>query len=506
MGARELHQTKYVRGTQLVQAKELACLIKNRFGERGLFGKKVKGLKLTKTLTLPDAVITSHICILGTTGVGKSTLIKTLLEQVREKHPDDLAIIFDIKGEYLSAFYKDGDLIFNPLDKRCIHWNLFSDIKDTIEISDIARAFIPLKEGQNSYFYNAAKDVFASILEILWKKQEWSYERLWEVITMNPRDLLEFLTKNSHLGGAIGAQHISKPDSPQTQGVIATAIEHLHPIRTLIGLLDKNNGISLREWLQKGKGWLFLPYLPAYSSLLAPLFTALVNLLMIESLMQPDYPPRRIFFVLDELGNLLTLPKLSTIVAVGRSKNVSVWLGTQTIAKLDVRYTPGVCKDVLNNCNTKILFRVTDPDTAKFCEQLLGQQEFEERKKSYSLGVENVRDGVSFQRVDVTKPIVLASEFYNLPNLHFFIKIADLPPAKDVLIFKKFLAKIETFIKRNIPEPSQLKEEIETKQKKQLKPEQKTEQLEKETQKDYEKGHEPEFNNGGNEEDQGLSY
>jgi len=321
---------------------------------------------------------------------------------------------------------------------------------------------------------------------------------------MSPVDLLNFL--RSHPAGAIGAQHISNPTSPQTQGVIATLVEHLHPVRVLLGLLNNENGISLREWLQKGTGWLFLPYLPAYSSLLAPLFTALVNLLMIESLMQPDYPSRRIFFILDELGNLLTLPKLSTIVAVGRSKNVSVWLGTQTIAKLDVRYTPGVCKDILNNCNTKILFRVTDPDTAKFCEQLLGQQEFEERKKSYSLGVENVRDGVSFQRVDVTKPIVLASEFYNLPNLHFFIKIADLPPAKDVLIFKKFLAKIESFVKRNIPEPERLKEEVETGQKRQLKTEQKTEQLEKETQKDYEKGHEPEFNNGGNEEDQGLGY
>jgi hypothetical protein len=144
-------------------------------------------------------------------------LIKTLLEQVREKHPDDLAIIFDIKGEYLSVFYRNGDLIFNPLDERCIHWNLFSDIKDTIEISDIARAFIPPKEGQNSYFYNAAKDVFAGILEILWKQKEWSYERLWKVITMPPKDLLAFLT--SHPAGAIGAQHISRPDSPQTPDI-----------------------------------------------------------------------------------------------------------------------------------------------------------------------------------------------------------------------------------------------------------------------------------------------
>ena len=34
VGARELHQTKYVRGTQLVQAKKLAHLIKEKFGKK----------------------------------------------------------------------------------------------------------------------------------------------------------------------------------------------------------------------------------------------------------------------------------------------------------------------------------------------------------------------------------------------------------------------------------------------------------------------------------------
>ena len=295
---------------------------------------------------------------------------------------------------------------------------------------------------------------------------------------MSPKDLLTFLA--SHPAGAIGTQHISKPDSPQTQGVIATTVEHLHPIRAMLGLIPQGGGISLREWLRDGTGWLFLPYLPAYSSLLAPLFTALVNLLMTEVLMLPDYPSRRIFFVLDELGNLLKLQKLSQLVAVGRSKGAAVILGTQTIAKLNARYGPEVVKDIMNNCNLKLIFRLNDPDSARFAEQLLGTVEAEEKRRTDSLGVLDYKDGVSISTYVTQRSIVLASEFMHLPNLTCFIKIFDLFPARDEVKFKKFTGSTHAFVKREIPEPVPEVNENPTSTEKQLKPQQ-TEQKKSQT-------------------------
>ncbi len=432
---KKLHETIYLRGTKLIPAKELNKQLRKKFGK--------SRIRLTKHIWLPESIENFHIAILGATGTGKSTLIKSILYQIKKiRKKGDIGVIFDLKGEYLSAFYDETrDLIFNPVDARCVGWNMFADIKNPLEIQDFARAFIPQQEGKNTYFYDAAKDVLASILEIMWRKKEYDYSKIWNLITARPDELLYFLEENKHLGGAIGAKHIFKPDSPQTQGVMGVLMEHCRVFRLLVGMKPE---ISLREWIRTTKeSWLFLPLLPQYSEMIAPLFTAIVNLLFTEVLSFPDYPERKTWFILDELGNLRALPKFSQLLGVCRSKNACVVIGTQTTVKLDAIYGQAIRKDILNNCNIKVLLRTNDPDSAKHMEEMVGHQEFEEGRKSYSMGVMDVRDGTTVTRQDVVKPVVMASEFAHLPNLTGVVKVMEMFPAKDEIPFRKFEAKVE---------------------------------------------------------------
>jgi type IV secretory pathway TraG/TraD family ATPase VirD4 len=260
--------------------------------------------------------------------------------------------------------------------------------------------------------------------------------------------------------------------------VVATLAEYLYPVQVLFGLdnLNKEKPISLRKWIREGTGWLFLPFFTAYASLLAPLYSALVNLLMIETLMLPDYPAHKTFFILDELGNLLKLPKLSQLIAVGRSKNAGVILGTQTVAKLNSIYSADIVRDIMNNCNLKVIFRVNDPASAKFASELLGEAEVEEKRRTDSLGVMDYKDGVSISTSVATRPVVLPGELMHLPNLNCYLKIFDLFPARDEVLFKKFENKIDSFIKREIPSPVYSVLEENKPEQKQLISEQKPEQ------------------------------
>jgi len=436
---RDLHTPTYLRGAKLLKPKEVNKQLKERYGKARI--------KLTKHIALPEKLESRGILILGTVGTGKSTLIKSILSSLRNE--DDIAVIFDLKGEYLSAFYdKTRDLIFNPLDSRSVVWNLFRDIKSVLEVQDTASTFIPVIQGQNVYFYEAARRLFAAILEILYRKNEWDYNTLYQTLTLPPGELLAFLMENRHLGGGQAIADISKPDSGQTQGVISQMLNYIQVFR-LLQDVKAEDGISIRDWVREARGsWLFLPIPAQFSNLLKPIHTALINMLMTEVLSFKNYPRRKTWFILDELGSLLQIPKLNELADTGRSKGVCIVIGTQTIAKLDAVYSPSNRKDLLNVINTKILLRVACPETAQYCEKLLGQQEWEELKKSHSFGVDDIRDGLNFSKQDMIKPIVLASEFMQLPDLTAYVKIAELPPALDKIPFKKFEEKIESFILR----------------------------------------------------------
>jgi hypothetical protein len=73
---------------------------------------------------IPKRLESSHIMLMGDTGSGKSSAIRQILRQVKER--GESAIVYDPAMDFISEFYSPerGDLILNPLDERCPYWNL----------------------------------------------------------------------------------------------------------------------------------------------------------------------------------------------------------------------------------------------------------------------------------------------------------------------------------------------------------------------------------------------
>ena len=83
------------------------------------------------SIKLPKSITRQHVGFIGTIGAGKTQGMMQLFENLG----DAKKIIVDIKGDYISMLQKDIDLIFCPLDKRTLGWNIFNDIKTYQDIT-----------------------------------------------------------------------------------------------------------------------------------------------------------------------------------------------------------------------------------------------------------------------------------------------------------------------------------------------------------------------------------
>ena len=70
-------------------------------------------------IIITDKLLTMGLLFLGDAGQGKTNTMLSLTGQILENlEENDLAVIFDLKGDYQETFYEDGDLILNALDDK----------------------------------------------------------------------------------------------------------------------------------------------------------------------------------------------------------------------------------------------------------------------------------------------------------------------------------------------------------------------------------------------------
>ena len=89
------------------------------------------------SLDLPPSVATRHFLLVGTTGCGKTTLLRRLEQSVLPEigtSKDCRAIVFDPKNDVvpqLAAIAPDAELVItNPFDVRATAWDVAADVNE----------------------------------------------------------------------------------------------------------------------------------------------------------------------------------------------------------------------------------------------------------------------------------------------------------------------------------------------------------------------------------------
>jgi type IV secretory pathway TraG/TraD family ATPase VirD4 len=368
-----------------------------------------------------------HFKLIGTTGTGKSTAIREVLQSALDR--GDRAIIADPDGGYLDQFFDadQGDLILNPFDKRSRSWDLFAELSDEFDVEQLARALIPDTEGEERSWRSYARTFFTAVTQQLWAlartgRHTITLSELYRVLTMASHEELKILVQDTPAQSFLECGNERMFGS--IRSVAASSVAAL-------AYVARHQGapLSLRHWIRSAAGHraLFLPYSATQIAALRSLISAWLRLTIFETMSGPDRD-QRLWFIVDELDALGTIDGLKDALARLRKFGGRCVLGFQSIAQVSDTYGQGEAQTIVENCGNTLILRCSASEqggTARFASRLIGDREVIRPHQTRSRRPGEWQYARSYSEQHVTEAAVLPSEIEQLPDLAGYVKFAS---------------------------------------------------------------------------------
>ena len=187
------------------------------------------------------------------------------MQQVIEK--GERAIIVDTVGTYVADYFRpDRDILLNPLDYRAKSWNFCDEcVGDQVLLNQIAECIVP-SENRNEVFWDeAARIVFVESM----KKIILAGKSTKHLLKMLERPASEW---QAFLKDTYGASLMDKDAEKMAISIRATLINHLACFKCLKE--PDTEQVSIKKWIQSGKGFLFFSCTPEQRSLITPMLAS----------------------------------------------------------------------------------------------------------------------------------------------------------------------------------------------------------------------------------------
>jgi len=326
------------------------------------------GITTNVTFSIEDRL--KHTHIIGATGTGKSTLIANLMLQDIQKGIG--IVLFDPHGDLVDDIiaripkHRMNDVVLvDPADiEYPVGLNILqahSDIEKEVLSSDLVAAFRKYAtswgDQMNAVFGNA-------ILAILENKNGGSIHDL-------RRFLIEREFRNTYL------QNVTDPSvlyywqkeypllKTNSIGPILTRLDTFLRPKSIRNMVVQKTGLDFESLLNANK----IILLKLSQGLIGVENSFLLGSLMLSKIHQAVFRRQQqanrnpIFIYLDEFQNFIT-PSIKEMLSGIRKYNVGLTLSHQDLQQLQ-REDGELLNSVLGNINTRIVFRVGEPDAKK---------------------------------------------------------------------------------------------------------------------------------------------
>jgi type IV secretory pathway TraG/TraD family ATPase VirD4 len=377
-------------------------------------------------IAVPFEDESKHFKFMGTTGSGKSTAIRELLDGALKR--GDRAVIADPDGAYLSRFYSRsrGDVILNPFDVRSAKWDLFSELKNPYDIDQMARAFIPDRGSADPTWTNYGRTFFSALARQA-RGSGADMAQLYRLLTAAKREELQVL-----LEGTPAAPFLEEGNEKLFGSVRATTTDNTKCLEYICA--QRGAAFSVRKWIKEGSGVLFLPYQADQIAALRSIISTWMRLAIFQtlSLGEGDW---RMWFAVDELDALGPIDGLSDALPRLRKYGGRCALGFQSISQVSTSYGHGVAQAMVENCGTSMVLRCSASEnggTSRFASRLIGEREVLRLANSVSrsdaggfMGTSHDTHGTSEHHA--TEFAVMGAEIEQLPDRSGFLKFPSQP-------------------------------------------------------------------------------
>lgn len=367
-----------------------------------------------------------HFKLIGTTGTGKSSVIRELLEGALRR--GDRAVIADPDAVYLEAFHHPprGDVVLNPFRGDSLCWNPFAEYAQDYDAEQLASALIAgSDDAAGREWRGYARTLLSALLRSCGRSAGAHAGELWRLLALASPAELRLRVRNTP------AQSFLDPENARMFASIrsvacsaAAALEHVQAQRAA--------PFSIRQWVQGGRGVLFLPYEARQIAALRSMIASWVRLAIFAALSGAPEHDQRLWFVVDELDALGAIDGLKDALARLRKFGGRCILGFQSLTQVSGTYGTDA-HAIVENCTNSLILRCSASEqggTSQFAARLIGEREV--LRPQLTRGHERGGGGWtagrrSFQRSTqhITEAALLGSELEQLPDLCGFLKTAS---------------------------------------------------------------------------------
>lgn len=385
----------------------------------------------------------------GTIGVGKSTLIRWLLDYIRKR--GDRAIIYDSGCTFTETHYNpDTDFILSAHDERCANWQLWGECVDAVDYDNMAMSMIPVEGESDPFWVSSSRTIFADLAIRMSVDPDRSIEKfLKTLLSLSMKSLREYLANTP------SANLVEEKIEKTAISIRSVVTNYAKSLRYLQGLDDGvKPPFTIREWMTKEEhdsSWLFISTQARHRKSVRPLISMWVSLatMMLQSM--GENSDRRVWFIIDEAPSLQRIPELAETLAEARKFGGCFVLGMQNMAQLVHVYGRELAKSIFDLMNTRMYGRSPSAEMAKVVEEELGNQRKRKIREQNSYGLDQVRDGVSLGKDEVNNPIVDYEQVMRLPNLSFYVRLpGEYPVVRLKLKYREQKKRHPGLIERNI--------------------------------------------------------
>lgn len=381
------------------------------------------------TVPIPARLETRHLAMIGTTGSGKTTALRQMLDGIEAR--GEAALVYDTSGEFIGHYYRPerGDIILNPFDARCAYWSPFAEIAHPADADRLARHFInETGNHDKDVWLETSRALVANMIRALWTDCNCTLPALLHAVKDRTKDDLKVWLADS------SSSRTFAEDADRASGSVLFMLSMAADLIKFLRI-DGTGGtpFAFRDFIhgldgRKGpKPWIFVPRKEDYFEASQPLLACWLECAASAVLGLPPSPDRRIWFVLDELADLPRVDNLARLLPEGRKFGAAVVLTFQAVGQMRHRYGMQIAEAMLGCCNTKLFLQIIDSETRNWASQTIGDCEVEIQTMTNALAEGDDRPRTTLGRIRQTRPAIMESEL-RLPKYQGYLLFPDGAP------------------------------------------------------------------------------
>lgn len=428
---KEAARDRYITGTRIVAERALAKLTRK--------ATNASSIRIA-SVGIPKWLECRHFALLGTTGSGKTTVMRQMLDQVEAR--GEPALVYDTSGEFISHYYRPerGDIILNPFDERSSFWSPFSEMAHPADADRIARQLVSeTGERDDDVWLETSRILVANMLRVLNAEGHTTLPDLLDALQVKGKEELK-----DWLAGTSSARTFADDADRATGSVLFMLAKAASLLQFLWREPGPRGSFAFRDFINgldahRGpKPWLFVPRKEDYFEAMKPLLACWLECAASAMLGLAPSDKRRMWFFLDELADLPRVDNLTRLLPEGRKFGASVVLTFQAIGQMHRRYGRDSAEALLGCCNSKLYLQLIDRDTREWASRNIGDVEVEVRSASdsFETGPHSGRTSVGSTRV--VRPAVIESDLRLEPH-HGFLQLPDALPVGRIRLTRRHI-------------------------------------------------------------------